>query len=62
MPDSAPAQYETGRAFARDQKQRQALPYLERAVALDPSNTLAQYQLVHVLRCVRGPRALPKDA
>ena len=47
-----PAQYEIGRALARDQKLGQALPHLEKALALDPSNTSAQYQLVHVLRAL----------
>lgn len=52
MPKYAPAQYEIGRALARDQKPAQALPYLEKSIALDPSNTSAQYQLVHVLRAL----------
>jgi tetratricopeptide (TPR) repeat protein len=50
LPDDEEAQYQLGFVLARNRKPREALPYLEKAVALKSSDSQALSQLAAVLR------------
>ena len=53
-PDDFEARYQLGLVLARMGKPDQALPQLQKAVALKPGDRAAQFQPVSVLRSLRG--------
>ena len=52
LSNDARAQYELGLVLARNKKPKEALPHLERAVALKPSASPALFELAAVLRAL----------
>src|ERR1019366_4347514 len=61
LPNDAQAHYELGFVLARNEKPNEALPHLQKAVAINPSDSSAQFQLAAVLRAL-GDDARSREA